>query len=112
GVQKVYTAHDFLLGGMSAEYEKVRNSYNIHRSGDLMIEVRPGWNLLEKYSKKIEQVYDGRPSFPLIFMGTGITPQEVDTPITIDCIAPTLASLLRIRAPNGCSAMPVPGIFK
>ena len=112
GVQKVYTSHDFLLGGMSSEYEMVRNSYNGRRSGDLIVEVNSGWKLLDADSKEVKQVHDGRIPFPLIFMGAGITPGKVDTPVYTDCIAPTLTSLMRIRAPNGCVEIPAPEIFK
>lgn len=110
GVQKVYTAHDFLLGGMSAEYEQMRNSYNIHRSGDLVIEVNAGWKLMNTESRDEELVYDGHVSFPLVFMGAGISPTVIETPVTTDCIAPTLALLMRIRAPSGSHAPPAPAI--
>lgn len=112
GVQKVYTSYDFLLGGMSAEYEKVRNSYNRLRSGDLIVEVNAGWKLLDTASKEVEHVYGGRVSFPLIFMGQGIVPGKEEAPVTTDCIAPTLATLMRIRAPSGCVETPAPGIFE
>jgi hypothetical protein len=112
GVQKVYTAHDFLLGGMSAEYEKVRNSYNVHCSGDLLIEVNAGWQLMSTESREVDLVYEGHTDFPLIFMGPGVSPSLVETPVTTDCVAPTLALLMRIRAPNGCHAPPAPSIRK
>lgn len=107
GVQKVYTAHDFLLGGMSAEYELMRNSYNVHCSGDLIIEVNAGWKLMNTETRDMKLVYDGHVAFPLVFMGTGIQPDVVDTPVTVDCIAPTLALLMRIRAPSGSHAPPI-----
>ena len=108
GVQKVYTAHDFLLGGMSAEYELMRNSYNVHRSGDLLIEVNAGWKLMNTETRDVKLVYDGHVAFPLVFMGTGVSAGVVDTPVTTDHIAPTLALLMRIRAPSGSHAPPVP----
>lgn len=110
GVQKVYTVHDFLLGGMSAEFEKVRNGYNVHCSGDLLLEVNSGWKLMSTESDDVKLVYDGHVPFPLVFMGPGITPAVVDTPVTTDCIAPTLALLMRIRAPSGSHAPPAPAI--
>ncbi|MBQ8866762.1 MAG: alkaline phosphatase family protein [Bacteroidaceae bacterium] len=112
GVQKVYTAYDFLLGGMSAEYEAARNSYNIHRSGDLLIEVNAGWKLMNTETRDVKLVYDGHVAFPLLFMGAGVTPGVINTPVTTDCIAPTLALLMRIRAPSGSHAPPVPAIRK
>lgn len=110
GVQKVYTAHDFLLGGMSAEYEQIRNSFHVHCSGDLLIEVNAGWKLMSTESRDVKLVYDGHVAFPLIFMGGGVAPATVDTPVTTDCIAPTLAMLMRIRAPSGSHAPPAPAV--
>ena len=110
GVQKVYTAHDFLLGGMSNEFEQMRNAYNVHRSGDLIIEVNAGWKLMNTESRDEKLVYDGHVAFPLVFVGPGIEPSVVDTPVTTDCIAPTLALLMRIRAPSGSHAPPAPAI--
>lgn len=104
GVQKVYTAHDFVLGGMSAEYERVRNAYNPKCSGDLIIEVNPGWLLMYNDMREQQLVHHAHVSFPLIFMGAGMTPAKVDMPVKTDCIAPTLSRLMRIRAPSGSAA--------
>ena len=48
--------------------------------------------------------------FPLIFFGCGVvTSASVDTPVTTDCIAPTLAQVMRIRAPNACTTAALGG---
>jgi hypothetical protein len=41
---------------------------------------------------------------PLIFAGTGVRPREVARPVDPGSIAPTIASLLGIPSPSGCSA--------
>ncbi|MDO4934434.1 MAG: alkaline phosphatase family protein, partial [Prevotella sp.] len=45
--------------------------------------------------------------FPLIIYGTDIKSERINTPITIDRIAPTIAKAIRIRAPNASSAEPL-----
>lgn len=105
GVADVYTS-DRLLAG-NADIQKVRNGFNPTLSGDIAIEVTPGWKLL---NQDTQQTFTSRAAavpFPIIFMGFGLKPQQVDTPVTVDRIAPTLAKAIRIRAPNACSATPL-----
>jgi hypothetical protein len=45
--------------------------------------------------------------FPLFFLGTNILSEKVETPVTIDRVAPTVTQALRIRAPNGCAQRPL-----
>lgn len=104
GVQKVYTSYDFLLGGMSDEYKQIRNSFHNERSGDLIIEVNAGWKVMNTDSREIQLIHNGHVSFPLFFMGSGIEAKKVETPITTECIAPTLTQFMRIRAPSGSTA--------
>jgi hypothetical protein len=105
GVADVYTS-DRLLDG-NEDILKVRNGFNPTISGDIIIEVTPGWKLL---NEDTQQTYTSRASFvpfPIIFMGAGIKPQRVPTKVTVDCIAPTIAKSIRIRAPNACNASPL-----
>ncbi len=81
--------------------------YNPAVSGDLLIEVAPGWHLLnednqEKYVSRAAFV-----PFPIILYGAGIKAEHISTPATVDRIAPTIAKAIRIRAPNACSAAPL-----
>lgn len=112
GVQKAYTALDLQLGTWSPYIDRVRNSYNPLRSGDIIIEVTPGWKLMDDEGKEITTIREGYVNFPLIFMGNGIIPETVHSPVTVDCIAPTLAMMMRIRAPNGCDSAPISDIRK
>ena len=43
----------------------------------------------------------------MLLLCTGIQAETVKTPVTIDRIAPTIAKVIRIRAPNACSAEPL-----
>ncbi len=76
-------------------------------SGDLLIEVAPGWQLLNEDN---HDNYIARASFvpfPIIFYGAGIKPQRISTPVTVDRIAPTIAKSIQIRAPNACKSAPL-----
>ena len=44
---------------------------------------------------------------PLIFKGHSVKPAIIQTPVTIEHIAPTLAHFMRIRAPNACTSAPI-----
>ncbi|MDE5740639.1 MAG: alkaline phosphatase family protein, partial [Bacteroidaceae bacterium] len=72
-----------------------------------IVQVSPGWNLVneDRGTKKMQR--DSFFEFPLIFFGYTIQPRKVDTPVTVDCIAPTVAHHIRIRAPNACASSPL-----
>lgn len=106
GVKDVFTSERLLAG--SNDILKMRNGYNPSISGDIKIEVAPGWQLLNEDN---QENYTSRTSvipFPIILYGAGIKPQRVTTPVTVDRIAPTIAKTIHIRAPNACKAEPLP----
>ena len=106
GARNVYTALQ-LLSGNNQQIEKVRNSFNPERNGDIIIEVSPGWRLLNEDTQENQLSQASFTQFPIIFYGTGIIAEKVKTHVTTDRIAPTIAKTIRIRAPNACSAEPL-----
>lgn len=81
--------------------------YSTAVSGDLVIEVSPGWQLVNEDN---QEEYTSRTAFvpfPIIIYGVGTKPERVITPVTVDRIAPTIAKAIRIRAPNACSSAPL-----
>ncbi|MDA6816281.1 hypothetical protein OSL60_29260, partial [Escherichia coli] len=48
GVNEAYSAHRLLLGPWSPQIELARNSFHRKRSGDLLIDVLPGWTIVEE----------------------------------------------------------------
>lgn len=107
GVDKVYTSHQLLLGSWSPQIDPVRNSYHRKRSGDLVVEVLPGWTIVRDNGADSRVVRSAETPAPLILMGGGIKAEIVRTPVSTDRIAPTLTKVMRIRAPNGCKASPL-----
>lgn len=105
GVADVYTS-DRLLAG-NDNILKIRNGFNPTISGDIIIEVTPGWKLLNEDTQQTYTSRAGFMPFPIVFMGAGVKPQRVSAKVTVDCIAPTIAKSIRIRAPNACNASPL-----
>lgn len=107
GVRDVFTAHRITQGAWTPGISIIRNGYNPKCSGDIIIQVSPGWTLVDedRASKKMQR--DSFFEFPLIFFGYTIKAKKVDAPVTVDCIAPTVAHHIRIRAPNGCATSPL-----
>ena len=105
GVADVYTSVRLLDGG--SDILKYRNGFRPTLSGDIAIEVAPGWKLLNEDTQQTYTSRAGFMPFPIIFMGPGAQPGHVATPVTVDRIAPTVAKAIRIRAPNACNAAPL-----
>ena len=104
GVKRVYSSLDLLSGTADPE---VRAGYNADRSGDILLEVSPGWTLID--DRFNEHVYYNRTHVPvpIIFYGCGFEAQRNRIPVAIESIAPTISHILHISAPNACSARPI-----
>lgn len=96
-----------LLSQASGVTAVTLSPYNTAVSGDLVVEVAPGWQLVnedtgEQYVSRAAFV-----PFPIILYGAEIKPGRVTTEATTDRIAPTIAKAIRIRAPNACVVAPL-----
>ena len=107
GVRDVFTSHRITQGAWTPGISSIRNGFNPKCSGDIIVQVSPGWNIVDedRGTKKMQR--DSFFEFPLIFFGYTIKAEKVASPVTIDCIAPTVAHHIRIRAPNACSSSPL-----
>jgi hypothetical protein len=84
------------------------NGYNFKRSGQIQVIFQPAW--LESYAQKgtthgTWNPYDTH--IPLIFLGWDIHPGATANLVHMTDIAPTLATLLHIQAPNGNIGTPI-----
>lgn len=109
GVRDVYSSQRLMLGAWTPGIRDLRNAYNPKCSGDILVQTAPGWRLINENTNEKRMQRESYLGFPLYFYGANIEPQVVDTPVTVDHIAPTLAGHMRIRAPNACSASPLGG---
>lgn len=110
GVKDVYTSERLALSSGNSGISLLRNSFNQMRSGDIFIEALPGWTVVndETHDRTMTRVsYFG---FPVFFFGCNVRPETIKIPVSVDCIAPTVARFMRIRAPNACSAAPLSAV--
>ena len=112
GIRDVYTSQRLMQGAWTPGISKIRNGYNPKRSGDILIEVIPGWNLVNEDVASRKMVRDSHFEFPLIFFGYGLEGKKIYNRVSVDCIAPTVSHLIRIRAPNACSSAPLDDLGK
>jgi hypothetical protein len=111
GVDEAYSAQRLLGEQWSPSIEKIRNGYHKKRSGDIVVEVLPGWTVMnEDNPANSKVVRKGYIPAPLIFFGAGTRAERIESPVEASCIAPTLASVMRIRAPNSTKAMAISGV--
>ena len=106
GVRNVYTSLQ-LLTSQNEHLQKVRNGFSSERCGDVVIEVAPGWRIQNDDTQEDVLSRASFTQFPIIFLGASTPAERIQTPVTIDQIAPTIARCIRIRAPNACSSKPL-----
>jgi predicted AlkP superfamily pyrophosphatase or phosphodiesterase len=92
---------------------RIVNGYNAERSGAIQVILKPGyfdghgttgtthgtWNPYDTY-------------IPLVFMGWGVPHGHTNAPTHMTDIAPTVAALLHIQAPNGNIGLPIVQVLK
>ena len=106
GVRNVYTANQ-LLTSDSYLLESIRNGFNVEKCGDLIIDIAPGWKLINEDTLEKSTSRSAHVPFPIIIYGSGTKAERIQTPVTVDRIAPAVARAIRIRAPNACSSEPL-----
>lgn len=93
----------------------VRRATHPERSGDVVIVQAPHWYLYpdaEGYAAMHGSPHDYDTHVTLILAGPGLQPAKVTTRVDPGGIAPTLATLLGVRKPSGCSAAVLPGVTR
>lgn len=113
GVQDVTTLGQWLVddSGRSAAF---RRGMNRKYSGDLFIELQPGWVVVNENNTTDKPQYERNTAIlsPLFFLGEYIKKEHVYRKVKATEIAPTLSFILRIRPPNGAKDMPLQEFLK
>ncbi len=107
GVQDALTSYQILHGDIVAVAPQ-RRRYNRQYSGDIVLEIKPGWEInYEEEDKKNEYVQYNAVPTPLIFIGKNIAHQRISLPVDATAIAPTICRAIRIRAPSASKSYPL-----
>lgn len=107
GVRQVYSAQSLMLNNGLPQAARIRAGWHADCSGDLIVEVNPGWTITYEHTTENTTPEEAYLSFPLFMLGTDIQAACVNTTVTTTALAPTLARCLRIRAPNGSREAPL-----
>ncbi|MCB2194703.1 MAG: alkaline phosphatase family protein [Bacteroidetes bacterium] len=108
GVANAFPAH--VLNATDFESginQKIQNSYHQKRSGDVIINLEPGWIEKDGHVTKSGSGYEYDTHVPLIWYGWNIKSLRIDRRTEIVDIAPTLSWILKITAPNASVGKPI-----
>jgi predicted AlkP superfamily pyrophosphatase or phosphodiesterase len=81
-------------------FSYMQNSYNQKRSGDVFINLNPGWIEMGRDVSLANSAYKYDIHVPLIWYGWKIKRDKISRPIKIEDIAPTISNMLKIPTPN------------
>lgn len=96
----------------SGIFEKFQNSYNQKRSGDILINLSPGWIEKGQSLTFSNTAYAYDTHVPLIWYGWKISRSSLSTQIDMTDIAPTISQLLQISYPNSSTGKPIQDILR
>ncbi len=87
----------------SGVFASMQNSFNQKRSGDVMINLEPGWIEKGKYVSAANSANNYDVHVPLIWYGWKIKRSKINRQVDMRDIAPTISNFLDIPFPNGCT---------
>jgi len=111
GVQQVVTDAILRSGNWNEGSAALHYGTYYKGRGDLIIELKPGWGVENNVTGQKENVKRNNAVItPLLFYGNGLKSARIERSVYATEIAPTVTNILRIRAPNACSDLPLPEV--
>lgn len=113
GIDRVYTADDVASGHAGNRGEQRRRNTVDEQAGDLLLDMLPGFEVVDDLNNPDASAGKGMvhrlspASTPAFIMAPNLKARKIETPVDARTIAPTIASILRIRSPNGASEPPL-----
>ena len=106
GIRDVHTLFS-LTAAADNTSQKLRNGMSTDVSGDIILDIYPGWKIVNEDNSRVYTSRQYGFCFPIVFYGNGVRKETVATGVTADRVAPTISKAIRIRAPNACKAEPL-----
>jgi len=103
-VVRVYTREQLMAGAVQADIigRRVSNGFSMQRGPDVTVLLEPYWlSVAQGTTHGTPYGYDTH--VPVIFMGSGVRARRFNERISVNDIAPTLATMLEIETPSGSS---------
>jgi predicted AlkP superfamily pyrophosphatase or phosphodiesterase len=111
GYSYALTRTELLQGARARDpiVAKVQRSFHPRRSGHVMVVQSVSWFLYssDTYSAMHGSPYPYDTHVPIIFAGPGVAAANVDRQVGAQDVAPTIAALLSIEYPTGCTGTPL-----
>lgn len=85
----------------------MQKGFNAKRSGDVLVNYEPGYVDYPHYGTTHGSPYSYDTHVPLLFYGWNVKRGSTIEPVYITDIAATLAMMLNIQFPNGCTGNPI-----
>jgi hypothetical protein len=92
-------------------FSKMQKSYNQKRSGDVLINLEPGWIEKDGNANTHNSSYSYDSHVPLIWYGWKMKRSTIYDPVDMVDIAPTISYLLNIACPNASVGKPIVGLI-
>jgi hypothetical protein len=101
-IARVYTREEIAHGQMLQDHiaTLITNGFNVRRGPDIEVVMDPYWIVSDKPASHTSP-YGYDVHVPLIIMGPGIRAGRYDASITVNDVAPTLATILDVETPSG-----------
>ncbi|MCW3085596.1 MAG: hypothetical protein JWP12_2962 [Bacteroidetes bacterium] len=90
----------------------MQKGYNAKRSGDVLVNYLPAWVDYQKTGTTHGSPYSYDTHVPLLFYGWNIPHGSSSEQVVVPDIAATLAMMLNIQFPNGCTGKPISVLVK
>jgi len=92
--------------------KKIQNSFNQKRSGDVLVNLEPGWIEKNGNIAASGSAYNYDTHVPLIWYGSNLSKSRIDYEIDMTDIAPTISWILKINSPNSSTGKPIVEIIQ
>ena len=112
GVSNVYTIDNIIAARVGDNPQALKRNTSIQHCGDVFIEVNPGWVIVDDYNQSVKPQRriaerNNAVRIPAFILAPEVKATKIDAPIDARAIAPTVARVIRIRAPNAASVKPI-----
>ncbi|MBF1434170.1 MAG: alkaline phosphatase family protein, partial [Prevotella nanceiensis] len=106
-LDEVYNKSKDFLKQNAGVVDVHKSAYPTSVSGDIILDITPGWRLLNEDTHHSVVSRLSFVPFPIIFYGLNLKPEQVKERVLVEHIAPTIANAIHIRAPNACALAPL-----
>lgn len=97
GVQNVFTAYNIYHTQGNPDFQRIKNGFNKNISGDLFIEIRPGWKIIDENGNQLNQNSSYSVQNPLMIWHPNFAAHTINEKIRATQIAPSICYILRIQ---------------